>query len=66
MARGLKAYQRARRLEWLAGTLTEIARLEGRLGLLTEETRAAFYGQEYLDPEQRLGQLLQEAAAVGV
>ena len=65
-ARGLKGYQRARRREWLLDTLTEVARLEGRLGLMTEEEREAFYGPEYLAPEERLGRLLEQAAAAGV
>ncbi len=54
----LVAYQRAQRREWLLDILTEIARLEGRLGLLTEEAKASFYGEEYQDPEQRLALLL--------
>lgn len=45
---------------------TEIARLEGRLGLMTEEDLAAFYGPEYLDPDQKLSRLLATAAAAGV
>lgn len=58
----LKAYQRARRREWLLATETEVFALEGRLGLMTEEARADFYGPEYLDPDQKLGRLLERAA----
>lgn len=61
--RRLKAYQRTRRREWLLGTLTEVAKLEGRLGLMTEDARSDFYGPEYLDPGQKLGRLLEQAAA---
>jgi hypothetical protein len=51
-----------RRQSWLQDTLTEIARLEGRLGLLTEEARAAFYGEDYLEPHARLDALYQAQA----
>jgi hypothetical protein len=64
--KGFKSYQRERRREWLLGTLTEIAQLEGRLGLLDEEAQADFYGAEYLDPDQKLAKLLSAAAEAGV
>jgi len=61
-SRGLKRFQRMRRQSWLQDTLTEIAKLEGRLGLLTEEARAAFYGEDYLEPHARLDALYQAQA----
>ena len=64
--RSLARYQRARHREWLLDTLAEIARLEGRLGLMTEEALADFYGPDYLDPDQKLSRLLATAAAAGV
>ena len=64
--RSLAAYRRAQRRDWLLSTLTEIAALEGRLGLLTEADQAAFYGPEYLAPDEKLGRLLDTAATVGV
>jgi hypothetical protein len=64
--KAFKRYQRERRREWLLGTLTEIAQLEGRLGLLDEEAQADFYGAEYLDPDQKLAKLLSAAAEAGV
>lgn len=68
--RGLAAYQRARRLEKLNADLHEIAvlegRLMGRLGVDLEALRARVFGGEILDPSERLGRLLSEAAAVGV
>jgi len=65
-SRGLAAFQRMRRLDWLNGALTEIARLEGRLGLLTEEARTAFYGTDYLSPHERLDALYKAQAQAGV
>jgi hypothetical protein len=68
--RGLAAYQRARRQEWLAGTLHEVAVLEGRLmgvlGLDEEALRARLYSGQYLAPWERLDVLTAEAARVGV
>lgn len=67
MAKGsFKRFQQARRNEWLMGTLTDVARLEGRLGLMTEAQRAQFYGEEYLDPGERLSKLLAASAEAGV
>jgi hypothetical protein len=64
--KSFRRYQQARRREWLLDTLTEIARLEGRLGLLTDQGQADFYGAEYLDPDQKLAKLLDAAAEAGV
>jgi hypothetical protein len=69
-SRGLAAYQRARRQEWLADTLHEIAVLEGRLmgalGLDEEAIQAKLYGKEYLTPWEKQDALLKAAAQVGV
>jgi hypothetical protein len=64
--KSFRRYQQAQRREWLLGTLTEIARLEGRLGLLDEEAQADFYGADYLDPDQKLAKLLSAVAEAGV
>lgn len=68
--RGLAAYQRARRQEWLADTLTEVAALEGRLmaalGLDPAGVEAEVYGPEYLTPWEKLDKLTALAAEVGV
>jgi len=69
-SRNLAAYQRARRQEWLADTLHEVAVLEGRLmgalGLDKNALEAQVYGGEYLAPWERLDVLTAEAARVGV
>jgi hypothetical protein len=69
-ARGLAAYQRARRQEWLSDTLTEVARLEGRLmaalDLDLEQVEAEVYGPDYLTLWERLDVLTAKAAEVGV
>jgi hypothetical protein len=68
--RGLAAYQRARRQEWLADTLHEIAVLEGRLmgalGLDEKALQAKLYGEAYLTPSEKQDVLLTAAAQVGV
>ena len=59
----LAKHKRARRQEWLLATLTDVARLESRLGLLDEQDRADFYGHDYLEPDQKLDRLLKAATA---
>lgn len=63
--KSLTVFRRMRRAEWLNEALIEIARLEGRLGLLTEEARAAFYGETYLTPHERLDALYKAQAQMG-
>jgi hypothetical protein len=53
-----------RRQAWLQDTLTEIAQLEGHLGLLTEEARVAFYGEDDLEPHAQLDALYQAQAGL--
>ena len=57
-ARGFKKYQRTMRATYLQDTLVEVARLEGQRGLLTQEQRDAFYGDDYLSPEEKLDKLM--------
>jgi hypothetical protein len=68
--RGLAAYQRARRQEWLSDTLTEVARLEGRLTTALDldlaGVEAEVYGTDYLTPWEWLDVLTAKAADVGV
>ncbi len=59
-------FRQARHSEWLMGTMTDITRLEGKLGLMTETQWAEFYGEDYLDPGQKLSKLLGAAANAGV
>lgn len=68
--RGIATYQRARRREWLADTLHEIAVLEGRLmGALKldeEALKTKLYGEEYLTPWEKQDVLLKAVAQVRV
>jgi hypothetical protein len=68
--RGLAAYQRARRQEWLSDTVQEVAVLEGRLmaalGLDLKQIEDEVYGPEYLTPWEKLDVLTAKAAEVGV
>ena len=57
-ARGFKKYQRTMRATYLQDTLVEVARLEGQRGLLTQEQQDAFYGNDYLSPEEKLDKLM--------
>ena len=63
--KSLTTFRRIRRAEWLNEALIEIARLEGHLGLLTEEARAAFYGDAYLTPHERLDALYAAQTSTG-
>lgn len=61
-----RKYRREAYLESRHEITIEVARLEGRLGLLTAAQAAAFYGTEYLDPWQKHDRLLKAAAERGV
>jgi hypothetical protein len=68
--RQLAQYQQARRQEWMADTLHEVAVLEGRLmgalGLDEDALEAQVYGGEYLAPWEKQAALLKAAAEAGV
>jgi hypothetical protein len=70
MASGLQSWRRRRHQEELSSTLTEVAKLEGRLmaahDLDIEEVKDRFYGDEYLTPWERYDVLLNAAAEAGV
>ncbi len=63
---GRRQYAREERMREYFRFVLEADALEVRLGLVTDDQKAAFYGDIYLDPWQRLSRLYKAAAERGV